>query len=49
MDKTLSNLTEMRREETQISKTRKEKGVIATNTVEIQGIIRDSFENLYSN
>jgi hypothetical protein len=38
----------MRREKTQISKMRNEKGEITTNTVEIQGIIRDYFENLYS-
>jgi hypothetical protein len=39
----------MRREKIQISKTRNEKGEIRTNTKEIQGIIRDYFENLYSN
>jgi hypothetical protein len=39
----------MRREETQISKSRNEKGKIMTNTKEIQGIIRDYFENLCSN
>jgi hypothetical protein len=39
----------MRRENTQISKIRNEKGEITTNTKEIQGIIRDYFENLYSN
>jgi hypothetical protein len=39
----------MRREKTQISKIRNEKGAITTNTKEIQGIIRDYFENLYSN
>jgi hypothetical protein len=38
----------MRREKTQISKIRNAKGEI-TNTKEIQGIIRDYFENLYSN
>jgi hypothetical protein len=36
----------MRREKTQISKIRDEKGEIRTNTTEIQGIIRDYFENL---
>jgi hypothetical protein len=36
----------MRREKTQISKMRKAKGEIATNTTEIQGIIRDYCENL---
>jgi hypothetical protein len=39
----------MRREKTQISKIRNEKGEITTNTKEIQGIIRDYFNNLYSN
>jgi hypothetical protein len=39
----------MRREKTQISKIRNEKGEITTNTKEIQEIIRDYFENLYSN
>jgi hypothetical protein len=38
----------MRREKAQISKIRYAKGEI-TNTTEIQGIIRDYFENLYSN
>jgi hypothetical protein len=38
----------MRREQTQISKIRNAKGEI-TNTMEIQEIIRDYFENLYSN
>jgi hypothetical protein len=39
----------MTREKTQISKIRNKKGKIKTNTKEIQGIIRDYFENLYSN
>jgi hypothetical protein len=34
---------------TQISKIRNEKGKVTTNTKEIQEIIRDYFENLYSN
>jgi hypothetical protein len=38
----------MRREKTQINKIRNENGEITTNTKEIQGIIRDYFENLYS-
>jgi hypothetical protein len=36
----------MRREKTQISNA---KGEITTDTTEIQGNIRDYFENLYSN
>jgi hypothetical protein len=39
----------MGREKTLISKIRNTKGEITTNTTEIQGIIRDYFENLYSN
>jgi hypothetical protein len=38
----------MRRERTEISKIRNEKGEITTNTKENLGIIRDYFENLYS-
>jgi hypothetical protein len=34
-------MAKMRREKTQISKIRNEKGEITTNTKEIQGIIRD--------
>jgi hypothetical protein len=39
----------MKREKIQISKIRNQKGEITTNTKEIQRIIRDYFENLYSN
>jgi hypothetical protein len=39
----------MRRKKTQISKIRYKKGTITTNTKKIQGIIKDYFENLYSN
>jgi glutamyl-tRNA reductase len=49
IDRPLANLTKMRREKTQISKTRNAKGEITTNTTEIQEIIRDYFENLYYN
>jgi hypothetical protein len=38
----------MRREKTQISRIRNAKREITTNTMEVQGIIRDYFENLYS-
>jgi hypothetical protein len=49
IDKSLANLTKTRRKKTHISKIRNEKWEITTNTKEIQGIIRDYFENLYSN
>jgi hypothetical protein len=39
----------MRREKTQISKIRNAKGEIIANTTEIQEIIRDYIQNLYSN
>jgi hypothetical protein len=42
-------MTRQRREKTQINKIRDEKRDIATNTNEIQGIIREHLENLYSN
>jgi hypothetical protein len=44
IDNSLANLTKMRREKTQINKTRNKEGKITTNTKEIQGIIRDYFE-----
>jgi hypothetical protein len=48
IDKLLANLTQMRRGKTQVNKIRNENGEIATNTKKIQGIVRGSFENLYS-
>jgi hypothetical protein len=39
----------MRREKTQVSKIRSAKGEITTNTMEVQGMIRDCCENLGSN
>jgi hypothetical protein len=39
----------MRREKTQIFKIRKTKEELKTNTMEVQEIIRDYFEKLYSN
>jgi glutamyl-tRNA reductase len=45
----MANLTKMRREKAQISKIRNSKGEITTNTTEIQEIVRDHFESLYSN
>jgi hypothetical protein len=49
IDRHLANLTKMRRQKTQISKIKIAKGKITTNTTEIQKIIRDYFESLYSN
>jgi glutamyl-tRNA reductase len=49
IDRPLTNLTKMRKEKTQISKIRNAKGERTTNTTEIQEIIRDYFDNLYSN
>jgi hypothetical protein len=49
IDRTLANLSKMRREKTQISKIRNAKGEITTITMEAQEIIRDYFESLYSN
>jgi hypothetical protein len=48
-DRPLANLTNRRREKTQISKIRTAKGEIITNTMEVQEIIKDYFEKLYSN
>jgi hypothetical protein len=41
-------MTKMKREKTKINKIRNGKGEL-TNTKEMQGIIRDYFENLHSN
>jgi hypothetical protein len=49
IDRPLANQTEMRTEKAQISKIRNAKREITTNMMEIQEIIRDYFENLYSN
>jgi hypothetical protein len=49
VDNPLANLTKMRQEKTQINKIGNEKGEITPNTKEIQGIISDYFESLYSN
>jgi hypothetical protein len=41
IDRHLANLTKMKREKTQVSKIRNATWEITTNTMEIQGIIRD--------
>jgi hypothetical protein len=48
IDRSLAILTKMRREKTQISKIKNARGEITTNTMEIQEIITDYFDNLYS-
>jgi uncharacterized protein with von Willebrand factor type A (vWA) domain len=48
INRPLANLTKMRREKNQISRIRNAKGEITTNTMEVQEIIKDYFENLYS-
>jgi hypothetical protein len=49
IDRPLANLTKMRRQKTQISVIRNAKGEVTANTTEIQKIVTDYFENLYSN
>jgi hypothetical protein len=49
IDRSLTNLTKLRKEKTQSSKIRNAKGEIITHTVEIQEIMRDCLERLYSN
>jgi hypothetical protein len=48
INRSLANSTKMKREKTQINKIRIAKGEITTNPMEIQEIIRDHFESLYS-
>jgi hypothetical protein len=48
IDKPLANLIKVRQKKIQISKIRNKKEEKTTNTKEIQEIIRDYFENLYS-
>jgi hypothetical protein len=47
IDKSLVNLTKMRRGTIQINKIRNKKEKMTENTKEIQGIIRDYFESLF--
>uniref|UniRef100_A0A4X1T7P0 Calcium uptake protein 1, mitochondrial n=1 Tax=Sus scrofa TaxID=9823 RepID=A0A4X1T7P0_PIG len=49
IDKPLARLTKKRRERTQITKIRNEKGEITTDTAEIQKTIREYYEQLYGN
>ena len=49
IDKPLARLIKKKREQNQISKIRNEKGEVTTDNAEIQRIIRDYHEQLYSN
>ena len=49
IDKPLARLIKKKREKNQINKIRNEKGEAATDNAEIQGIIRDYYEQLYGN
>ena len=48
IDKPLDRFTKKKREKTQINK-RNERGEITTDTVEIQKIMREYYEQLYAN
>ena len=47
IDKLLARLIKKKREKNQINKIRNEKGEATTDSVEIQRIIRDYYEQLY--
>ena len=49
IDKPLASLIKKRKERTQISKLKNERGENTTNTTEIKTIIRDYYEQLYAN
>ena len=49
IDKHLDRLIKKKRKKNQINKVRSEKGVVITDNVEIQRIIRDYYEQLYGN
>ena len=49
IDKPLARLIKKKREKTQINKIRNEKGEVTADNVEIQRIIRNYYEQLYSN
>ena len=48
IDKSLARLIMKKREKTQINRIRNEKGEVATDTAEIQSIIRDYYKQLYA-
>jgi len=49
VDNPLASLIKKKREKNQINKIRNEKGKVTTDSEEIQRIIRDYYEQLYSN
>ena len=49
IDKPLARLIKKKREKTQISRIRNEKGGVTTDTAEIQRIMRDYYKYLYAN
>ena len=49
IDKPLARLTQRKREKTQINRIRNENGEVATDTEEIQRIMRDYYKQLYAN
>ena len=48
IDKPLAKLIKKKREKSQISKIRNEKGVVTTDNTEIQRIIKEYYEQLYA-
>ena len=49
IDKPLARLIKNKREKTQISRIRNEKGEVTTDTAEIQRVMRDYYKQLYAN
>ena len=49
IDKPLARLIKKKREKTQISRIRNEKGEVTTDTAEIQRIIREYYKQLHAN
>ena len=49
IDKPWARLIKKKREKTQISRIRNEKGKVTTDTAEIQRIMRDYYKQLYAN
>ena len=49
IDKPLARLIKKKREMTQINRIRNEKGKVTTDTAEIQRIMRDYYNQLYTN